>query len=324
MTSLLPSAQSRHEVILDDVRRGLQRRQKELPPKYFYDLRGSELFEAITRLPEYYLTRAERRLLTSWMPSLLEGFRPRTLVELGAGSGDKTRIILRAMHGTGAESTYVPIDVSADFLDESAERLRRDYPWLRVAPVATDFTHGLPLADDRDGPTLIAFLGSTIGNFAESDAVQLLGGVRNAMDVNDRLLLGADLWTKPEERIEAAYDDAAGVTADFNRNVLRVLNRELGADFDVQSFRHRAFYAAEHHRVEMHLVADGDQEVSIPSWGHARILDGESIRTEICCKYDRPALEALLRQADLRIDTWLVDADDQYALLLACPGATRT
>jgi L-histidine N-alpha-methyltransferase len=322
MTSLVPALSTYQETVLGDVRAGLGRSPSELPSKYFYDLRGSELFEVITRLPEYYLTRAERRLLCVWMPTLMEALRPGTLVELGAGSGDKTRIILRAMQAARGRSTYVPIDVSADFVEESATRLRDEFPWLSVAPVLGDFTAEMPALDARDGTTLFAFLGSTIGNFSDSDAVQLLRGVRGAMHEGDRLLLGADLHTKAVGRIEAAYNDAAGVTAEFNRNILHVLNRELGADFAVDAFQHRAFYMAEHHRVEMHLVARGDHGVSIPQLGTVVMRNGESIRTEICCKYDRRTLELLLARADLRITDWRVDAQDQYALLLAQPAST--
>ena len=319
MTSTLPHLSTYRGAVLSDVRAGLSRSQKEVPSKYFYDLRGSELFEEITRLPEYYLTRAERRLLGSWMPTLMHGLRPATLVELGAGSGEKTRIILRAMHGARGASTYVPIDVSADFLDDSAARLRVEFPWLSVTPLVGDFASEMPVLEERDGPTLFAFLGSTIGNFANADAAELLRVVRGAMRSGDRLLLGADLRTKPTGRIEAAYNDAAGITAEFNRNILHVLNRELGADFAVGAFQHHAPYSTEHHRVEMHLVARGPQQVSIPQLGTVLIRNGESIRTEICGKYDRRDLELLLARADMHIADWSVDAQDEYALLLAQP-----
>lgn len=324
MTSTVQSIATQHDAVLHDVRVGLGLSPKQLPPKYFYDLRGSELFEEITRLPEYYLTRAERRLLVSWMPAMASCLRPRTLVELGAGSGEKTRIILRAMHAAldGESCTYIPIDVSADFLDESANRLRDEFSWVRVAPVVGDFTTDTRIPDSRDGSTLFAFLGSTIGNFAPDEAVRLLAGVRNAMADGDRLLLGADLRTKPVDRIAAAYNDAAGVTAEFNRNMLHVLNRELGADFNVGAFQHRAFYAPDEHRVEMHLVAHGDQEIAIPQVGRVIVRDRESIRTEICCKYDRPSLERLLARAGLWIADWRVDTHDQYALLLAGAAAS--
>ncbi len=323
MTSILPPLPlaTPHDVVLADVRTGLARSPKEVPPKYFYDRVGSELFEEITRLPEYYLTRAERRLLAAWMPPLMQELRPATLVELGAGSGEKTRIILRAMHLARGSCTYVPLDVSAEFLDDAARRLRDEFPWLDVEPVVADFTVELPVPANPAGRSLFAFLGSTIGNFTTRDATRLLRAVRRAMRPDDRLLLGADLNTKDVRRIEAAYDDAAGVTAEFNRNMLRVLNRELGADFAADAFQHRAFYSPAQHRVEMHLVAKGDQEVTIPGMGVVSVKNGESIRTEICNKYDRATLESMLAAADLRVATMRVDAQDQYALLLVEPAS---
>lgn len=307
--------------LLTDVRAGLSRRPREVPSKYFYDRRGSELFELITRLPEYYLTRAEQRLLSAWMPSLIAELRPATLVELGAGNGEKTRTILRAIHAARPTGTYIPIDISADFLDESAARLREELPWLAVAPVVADFAIECAAPPDRQRPTLFAFLGSTVGNFAPRDAVGLLRRIRCTMAPGDHLLLGADLHTKDRQRIEAAYNDASGVTADFNRNMLRVLNRELGADFDVHAFVHRAFYLTNPDRVEMHLLAGGDQTVTIPQLGTVQVPDGESIRTEICCKYDRPTLELMLAEAGLRITRWQEDRQDAYALLVAAPIA---
>jgi L-histidine Nalpha-methyltransferase len=309
----------RESDVLRDVRLGLTRLQKELPSKYFYDHRGSLLFEAITRLPEYYLTRAERRLLRAWMPTLMHAHKPVALVELGAGSGEKTRVILRAMREAGSGPTYIPIDVSAEFLDASAAQLRRDLPWLTVEPRVADFTREIAVGPHPDGPALFAFLGSTIGNLDTPSAVRLLRAVRHAMRRDDRFLLGADLRTKPVERIEQAYNDAAGITADFNLNMLSVMNRELGADFHLALYRHRAVWSWAYHRIEMHLVAQHTHSVSIPGLGGMKIKAGESIRTEICCKYDEPQLEAMLRAAGLSIEAWRVDQHDQYAMLVASP-----
>jgi L-histidine N-alpha-methyltransferase len=305
--------------VLGDVRAGLSRPQKELPPKYFYDHRGSLLFEAITRLPEYYLTRAERRLLHEWMPPMMRAFRPATLVELGAGSGQKTRIILGAMREAGNGRAYVPIDVSAEFLTASADRMRSELPWLEVAPVVADFTARVPRPDGIPGPTLFAFLGSTLGNLDTPHAVELLATVARAMVPGDRFLLGADLRTKPIARIEHAYNDSVGLTAEFNLNVLRVLNRELGATFDLHRFRHRAFWSWAYHRIEMHLESATAHQVRIPGLGAVSLRAGETIRTEICCKYDRAQLEAMLDAAGLAVDAWRVDPRDQYAILLAAP-----
>jgi len=306
------------DAFLDDVRRGLTRRQKEIPPKYFYDQRGSELFEQITTLPEYYPTRAERRLLAAWMGPLMTELRPTTLVELGAGSGDKTRLILRAMRAAGPGQRYVPVDLSAEFLEESAARMRREFPWLLVTPLVADFTHGID-APDREGTTLFAFLGSTIGNLTNADAVTLLRGVRRAMRDGDHFLLGADLRTKPIAKIERAYNDDAGVTAAFNRNLLHRMNRELGATFDVDGFTHRATWSPSHHRIEMHLVATREQRAWVPGLGWVGFRPCESILTETCAKYDRAELDDMLGAAGLCIERWMVDADDQYALVLAAP-----
>jgi len=303
--------------MIADVRDGLSRKQKELPPKYFYDARGSELFEEITQLPEYYLTRAERRLLGRHAAPLVGALRPRTLVELGAGSAAKTRVLLDAMRNAGCGEHYVPVDVSGDFLAATARRLRTEYPGLRVTPAIADIAMELGLPSRLPQPVLFAFLGSTIGNFDASAAAALLGRVRHAMGPFDRLLLGADL-RKDVSVVEAAYNDRRGVTAEFNRNVLLVLNRELGANFDVEGFEHRALYVAARHRIEMHLVSRQEQVVRIPGVGRIAIRQGESIRTEISCKYDRPSIARLLRRSGLALEQWHTD-NAGFALAVAMP-----
>lgn len=301
--------------MLAEVRDGLARPQKELPPKYFYDARGSELFEEITRLPEYYLTRAERALLERWMPAWTAGLRPRTLVELGAGSAVKTRVVLEAMAAARpvAELAYVPVDVSASFLREMADGLRAESPGLSVLPVVADMTEPFALPAGLAAPTLHAFLGSTIGNFADEDATRLLATIRARMGTGDRLLLGVDL-RKDVARIEAAYNDGAGVTAEFNRNMLRVLNHETGADFRVERFDHRAFYDGERHRIEMHLVSRAAQTVTIPGIGAVSFAAGESIRTEVSCKHDRESVEAMFAAAGLAVERW--ETDGLFAIAL--------
>ncbi len=323
MTSPFPLPGAGAEAMRRDVARGLALPQKELSPKYFYDHRGSQLFERITELPEYYLTRAERAILAARMPALMRALRPATLVELGAGSAAKTRLILDAMRDAGSAACYVPLDVSASFLAETAARLRAAYPGLRVEPVAADFTERLPLAPALPHPRLVAFLGSTIGNFTACEAVRLLSRVRAVLGPADRLLLGADLRKDPA-RLEAAYDDAAGVTAEFNRNLLVVLNRELDADFVPGAFGHRAVYDRAQHRIEMHLVARGPQRVRIPGAGTYTFADGETVRTEISCKYDRPALEDMLARAGLCTDRWFTDPAGDFALALAAPATPAT
>jgi L-histidine Nalpha-methyltransferase len=301
-----------------EVADGLSRTPRELPPRYFYDERGSRLFEEITRLPEYYLTRTERSLLQRWMPEWIGGWAPRALVELGAGSGEKTRIVLDAIAGAADRAAYVPVDVSAEFLEASAERLGADYPTIDVVPLVADITDAFALPEGLPGPTLHAFLGSTIGNFAPIPAVELLRRVRGRMTETDRFLMGVDLRKDPRV-IEAAYNDAAGVTAEFNRNMLRVVNAAVGTDFDPDAWEHRALYDRTAHWIEMHLVSVRDQAVSIPGHAPVRFGAGESIRTEISAKHDRASVDALFSAAGLAVERWETDADGLYALTLAAP-----
>jgi L-histidine N-alpha-methyltransferase len=308
--------------LLRDVAWGLSRPQKELPPKYFYDKRGSELFDEITRLPEYYLTRTERALLDCWSAPLMAALRPAALVELGAGSADKTRLLLDAMVYAERGDVYVPIDVSAEFLEESANRLREEYPTLGIEPLVGDIADPLDLDPSLPEPALIAFLGSTIGNFDPTGARRLLRNVAGAMRPGDSFLLGADLRKSPAV-IEAAYNDTQGVTAEFNLNMLRVLNRDLGADFALETFEHRAFYDRTLHRIEMHVVSTDDQTVHIPGVGTVQFAGGESIRTEISCKYDRASLTEMLGAAGMQINRWITDAASSYALVVASLGETE-
>jgi L-histidine Nalpha-methyltransferase len=305
--------------MLAEVEAGLSAPQKELPPKYFYDHRGSELFEEITGLPEYYPTRTERALLKSWMPHLIAELGSRTLVELGAGSAEKSRIILSAMRAAGSAGVYVPIDVSASFLTETASRLRREYPGLTVEPVVADIAEDFSPPPDLPRPALYAFLGGTIGNFYPPAAIRLLGRVRAAMRANDRFLMGVDL-RKDVRRVEAAYNDSQGVTAEFNRNMLLVLNDELGSDFDPASFEHRAFYEPVNHRIEMHLVSTLEQEVQVPGIGLVYFGKGESIRTEISCKHDRSSVTELFSAAGLRLESWRPDPEVLFALAVGVRG----
>jgi L-histidine N-alpha-methyltransferase len=299
--------------MLAEIRDGLARSPKQLPSKLFYDTTGSQLFEEITGLPEYYLTRTEELLLNEHVPRWTAGLRPASLVELGAGSAAKTRIILNAMCAHSTPVTYVPIDISATYLQRTADALRAEYAALQVEPIVADFTGVVELPPSLHRPALFTFLGSTIGNFALSEAVLLLCQMGLLMGPGDRFILGVDL-RKDARVLEAAYNDSRGVTAEFNRNMLRVINREFGADFDVDSFRHHAFYNAAEHRIEMHLISSRDQEVSIPGAGVFTFGDAEKVRTEISCKYDRPAVAGMFVAAGLELVEWCEDADGLFAL----------
>jgi L-histidine N-alpha-methyltransferase len=294
---------------------GAGRGQRTLPPKYFYDLRGSQLFEEITRLPEYYLTRTERALLATRMPATMAMLRPGALIELGAGNADKTRTILAAIREARPDVVYVPVDVSATFLTETARALRNEFPELRVVPVVADFVHGVEPPRGLQHPVVWAFLGSTIGNLEDPEAERLLAGIQRHLTREDRLLLGADL-VKDRRVLEAAYNDARGVTAAFNRNVLTVLNRELGADFEPTAFAHRAVFDGHAGRIEMHLVAVRDQCIHVPGLPTLMIPRGESIRTEISNKYTPERLQRLLTAAGLALCEWDTDDAGGYALML--------
>ncbi len=300
-----------------DARTGLARELKELPPKYFYDERGSQLFEQITELPEYYPTRAERSILESSGAGIIAAAEnPATLIELGSGSAAKTRTLLDAMQEAGCLETYVPVDISEEITREAAESLASEYPGLDVSGVVCDFEQHLERIS-VGGPRLIAFLGGTIGNFYPAPRQEFLARIADLLDPEDRLLLGTDL-VKDTARLEAAYDDAAGVTAEFNRNVLHVLNRELDADFEIDAFEHRAFYDAGNARIDIRLRSLAEQTVNLPGIGMTIDLDhGEEIRTEISCKFTRPALERIYAGAGLEMTGWFTDADGDFALSLA-------
>ncbi|MFJ9687770.1 L-histidine N(alpha)-methyltransferase [Streptomyces bacillaris] len=296
-----------------DVLSGLTRHPKTLPPKWFYDARGSELFEEITRLPEYYPTRAEREILEERSEEIAAVSGARTVIELGSGSSEKTRHLLRAL--TGLES-YVPVDVSESALTGAAESLLVDHPGLSVHALIADFTGGLALPG-TPGPRLVAFLGGTIGNLLPEERAGFLHSVRSLLSPGDTLLLGTDL-VKDEETLVAAYDDAAGVTAAFNKNVLSVVNRELGADFPLDAFDHVAVWNPEQRWIEMRLRARRALKVKI------RELDlvvpfeaGEEVRTEVSAKFRPEDVREELAAAGLRLAQWWTDAEGRFALSLA-------
>ncbi|MFQ5746714.1 MAG: L-histidine N(alpha)-methyltransferase [Gemmatimonadota bacterium] len=299
-----------------DVRAGLTASPKTLPPKYFYDARGSRLFEAITELPEYYQTRTEKAILRRCAADVVEELGPRVLVEFGSGSASKTRVLLDAMRDAGLLRGYGPVDVSADASRRAAGALAEDYPELTVEGVIGDFEHAheLPFPGER---RLLVFLGSTIGNLNPEDAVGFLRATAEAMSVGDGFLIGFDLVKDPRI-LERAYNDAAGVTADFNLNLLRVLNRELEADFDLERFRHLAFFNEADARIEMHLESKSDQVVRIEALDlRVPFEAGETIRTELSHKYTRESVERILSGAGLRLSRWETDPDGLFALGLA-------
>lgn len=304
--------------MVSDVRRGLQSDQKWLPPTYFYDAQGSALFERITRTPEYYLTQAERALLEREADSIALAAGPRSLAELGAGNAEKSRILIRALLARGLGEAYVPVDVDRATLAETAAGLREEFPELNVIPVVADMRGALRFPPAAPRPLLCAFLGSTLGNFSAAESQLLLSRLRGEIGRDGWLLLGADL-VKDVTTLERAYNDAGGLTGRFNLNVLSVLNRELGADFDLAAFEHRAFYEPRHRRIEMHLVSRREQRVTIPLVGEIELAEGESIRTEISCKYDREALEEILRESGFALERWMTDDSRTFALALARP-----
>ncbi|MFP3986575.1 L-histidine N(alpha)-methyltransferase [Streptomyces sp. E11-3] len=296
-----------------DVLHGLTQDPKTLPPKWFYDAQGSELFEQITALPEYYPTRAEREILLARAPEIAAASGARTLVELGSGSSDKTRHLLDALPELDA---YVPVDVSASALEQAGQALAAERPGLDVHALIADFTHGLELPP-TPGPRLVVFLGGTIGNLLPAERAAFLASVRTLLDPGDTLLLGTDL-VKDEARLVAAYDDAAGVTAAFNKNVLKVINRELGADFDPEAFDHVARWDAEREWIEMRLRARTALSVKVPALDLAvDFAAGEELRTEVSAKFREERVRAELTAAGLEPVRWWTDAAGRFALSLA-------
>jgi L-histidine N-alpha-methyltransferase len=305
-----------HEALADDVRRGLSGRPKSLPPKYFYDAAGSALFQRITRLPEYYLTRAEHALLDRYARAILGDARPEEIVELGAGPPAKLRRLLAAVNGVPVRR-YVPVDVDAGTLAESARALLRDHPDLDIHAVVGDFERHLARVPPPAGRRLLAFLGSTIGNLDAPARQRLLGEVRRLLGDDDRLLLGVDL-VKNLAALHAAYADAEGVTAEFNRNILRVVNRELHADFRPEAFRHEARWNDAASRIEMHLASPERQTAIVKDLDMVVALEaGETIWTESCHKFTRVSAETMLAEAGLALVSW--HTDGAYALAVAAP-----
>ncbi|AEW97025.1 MULTISPECIES: L-histidine N(alpha)-methyltransferase [Streptomycetaceae] len=317
LTRLLP-ADAAGATLRADVRAGLTADPKQLPPKWFYDARGSELFEEITRLPEYYPTRAERAILRERSDAIAEAAGARTLVELGSGSSEKTRLLIDALRRRGTLERYIPVDVSDSALEQAGQALLADYPGLTVHAVVADFTERLDLPPGP-GPRLVAFLGGTIGNLLPAERAAFLGSVRAALGPRDALLLGTDL-VKDERTLVAAYDDAAGVTAEFNKNVLSVLRRELGADLTPEDFDHVALWNREQEWIEMRLRARTALTAKIPALDLAvRFAAGEELRTEVSAKFREAGVRTELKEAGLELTHWWTDEEGRFALSLARP-----
>ena len=307
----------RRAAIAADVARGLTSTPKSLPPKYFYDAAGSKLFEAITRLPEYYLTRTEWALLEAHAPALMQRVRPHDLVEIGAGGGAKTRLLVDARNGYRGPLRYVPVDVDRRTMTRAAHALTAAYPFIEVHGLVGDFERHLAHVPAATGRRLVAFLGSTIGNLDPPARRDFLREVRRLLAPGDRFLLGVDL-VKDRRILEPAYDDAAGVTREFNRNILRVVSRALHGDFVPEAFRHLAFYNADAERIEMHLVPDTRQTVRLRAIDLAvTVAAGERIWTESSYKFTRPGVQAMLEEAGLGLEQWHTDGENLFALAVA-------
>jgi L-histidine Nalpha-methyltransferase len=300
-----------------DVRAGLTRPFKELSPRYFYDERGSQLFEEITALAEYYPTRCERAILEAESEAICEAANcPAALIELGSGSASKTRVLLSAMCQLECLQTYCPVDISEEITRETALRIADEYSNVVVRGLVCDFELDLERIP-VPGPRVIALLGGTIGNFEPQQRATFLRRISNLLGSEDRFLLGTDL-VKDRETLEAAYDDRQGVTAEFNKNVLSVVNNELGADFDLGAFEHRARWDPENLWVDIRLRSLRDQTVTIDALGlRVRFAEGEEMRTEISTKFARPGLEAIYSEAGLELTDWWTDPEGLYALSLA-------
>jgi L-histidine N-alpha-methyltransferase len=301
----------------EDVREGLSREGlKELSPKYLYDARGSDLFDQITEQPEYYPTRCERAILNRHAPAMVAGTSE--LVELGSGTASKTRALLYAMAGTGSLARYVPFDVDPWVLERSAEELTAQFPGLDVQPVVGDFLVHLDQVPDG-GPRLVALLGGTIGNLKPDDRAPFLVSASELLGPGDRFLLGTDL-VKDVAVLEAAYNDAAGVSAAFNRNLLTVLNRELDADFDLDAFEHVAFFDRDESWIDIRLRSRRVQHVNIPGADiEIDLAEGEDIRTEVSSKFTLEALARELGEAGMTIEHFFTDPAGLFGVSLSRP-----
>ena len=305
--------------LAEDVLQGFASRPRALPPKYFYDARGSELFDRICDTPEYYPTRTEARLLNQSAGSIIRQARPDHIIELGSGTSRKTAYLLEACEANGLEPDYWPFDVCEEVLYAAAEGLIEAHPWLRVQALIGDYSAGLAHLPQPAGRRLFVFLGGTIGNLTPEESVAFLGELRALMREGDAFLLGADR-TKDPQLLRAAYNDADGLTAEFNRNVLNVINQALGGNFDPQAFDHLALYNEALQRIEMYLIARCDQDVYLRALDRRyEFLREERILTEISRKFTAESLTGELQAARLELVAHYQPADRYFSLVLACP-----
>jgi L-histidine N-alpha-methyltransferase len=310
------AADSAAQALRRDVRNGLAQTPKSLPPKWFYDSVGSDLFDQITRLPEYYPTRAEAQILRARSAEIAAASGADTLVELGSGTSEKTRMLLNALRDSGSLRRFIPFDVDAGVLNAAGSAIQREYPGIEIDAVCGDFEEHLGKIPSV-GRRLVVFLGSTIGNLTPGPRADFLSTLADTLQPGDSLLLGTDL-VKDTGRLVRAYDDSAGVTAQFNRNVLAVVNRELGADFDIEEFAHVARWNADEERIEMWLRAASAKTVHIAALD--LIVDfaaGEEMLTEVSCKFRPDRVEAELAAAGLRRTHWWTDAAGDFGLSLS-------
>ena len=310
------AADSAAQALRKDVRNGLRQTPKSLPPKWFYDSVGSDLFDQITRLPEYYPTRAEAQILRARAAEIAAASGADTLVELGSGTSEKTRLLLDALRDSDSLRRFIPFDVDAGMLKAAGSAIQREYPGVEIEAVCGDFEEHLGKIP-RVGRRLVVFLGSTIGNLTQGPRSEFLSTLSDTLQPGDSLLLGTDL-VKDAGRLVRAYDDSAGVTAQFNRNVLAVVNRELDADFDLDAFEHVAKWNTDEERIEMWLRSASAQRVTIR--GLDLTVDfaaGEEMLTEVSCKFRPEGVESELAAVDLRRTHWWTDPAGDFGLSLS-------
>lgn len=303
--------------MVDDVRESLLKTPRSLSPKYFYDERGSGLFDQICSTPEYYPTRTENHLLSTYAVDIINKTTPDQILELGSGYSTKTRRLFDACQETSNECIYAPLDVCEEVLIEAAQKLSKEYDWLGLKPLLGDYHGGLGNLPATHGSHLFVFLGSTIGNFEQDDALEFIKEVYKAMRYGDHLLIGVDR-VKEDHVLHAAYNDAQGITAEFNLNVLHVLNRELNANFNIDEFSHSATFNTDKERIEMRLVSNTDQKVHIDELGESIQFDtGDNILTEISQKYTYTGIEEMLEKSKFSITDHYEDENAYFSLVLA-------